>query len=72
MARGATLAAIQPPSALERRGTREFVGFRLGPAIPRHVLEYVVARTAISLRRSGAGAREAWFGQAPVPAPRSE
>src|SRR5262245_41587464 len=54
-------AAVQ----LERRGTREFVGFRLGPAIPRHVLEYVVARTAISLRRSGAAAREAWFGHAP-------
>jgi len=50
---------------LERRGTREFVGFRLGPAIPRHVLEYVVARTAISLRRGGAAAREAWFGHAP-------
>src|SRR5262249_55910921 len=37
----------------------------LGPAIPRHVLEYVVARTAISLRRGGAAAREAWFGHAP-------
>jgi AraC-like DNA-binding protein len=55
------IAAVQ----LERRGTREFVGFRLGPAVPRHVLEYVVARTAISLRRSGAAVREAWFRHAP-------
>ena len=50
---------------VERRDTRVFVGFRLGPALPRHAVEYVVTRTAISLRRSGAGAREVWFGHAP-------
>src|SRR5262249_60888978 len=40
-------------------------GCRRGSGIPRDVLECVVARTAISLRRRGAAVREAWFGHAP-------
>lgn len=46
---------------VQRRGAWALVGFHLGPALPRHAVEYVVARTAISLRRSGAGAREVRF-----------
>jgi AraC-like DNA-binding protein len=37
------------------------VTFQLGDALPRHVVEYLVARTAISLRRSGAIPREVRF-----------
>ncbi len=48
-------------SNVEARGP----SWGLGRALPRHAVEYVVARTAISLRRSGAGAREACFGHAP-------
>jgi AraC-like DNA-binding protein len=49
-----------------RHGPRAFVAFRLGEALPRHALEYVVARTAIALCRSGAGASEVWFRHAPA------
>jgi AraC-like DNA-binding protein len=49
---------------IARHGTRVFVGFRPGAGLPRHAVEYVVGRTAISLRRSGARAREVWFGHA--------
>jgi len=51
--------------AVERRGTRAFVGFRLDPGLSRHAVEYVVARTAIALARSGALPREIWFRHAP-------
>src|SRR5262245_29285063 len=47
---------------VEHRGAMAFVGFRLGRELPRHAVEYVVARTAISLRRSGAPALEVRFG----------
>jgi AraC-like DNA-binding protein len=55
---------------VERRGAWASVGFRLGRALPRHAVEYVVARTAIELRRSGAGAREVRFRHAPGAASR--
>ncbi len=50
---------------LERDGEETFVRVRLGVPTPRHVLDYVVARIAISLRRSGAGARRVAFAHAP-------
>jgi AraC-like DNA-binding protein len=50
---------------VEHRGATAFVGFRLGRELPRHAVEYVVARTAISLRRSGASALEVRFGHPP-------
>ena len=50
---------------VERRGGTAFVGFHLGPLLPRHAVEYVVARTAISLGRSGAHAREVWVQHTP-------
>lgn len=46
---------------VERRGARAFVHFALDPRLPRHVVEFLVARTAILLRRSRAGAEEVWF-----------
>jgi AraC-like DNA-binding protein len=46
---------------LEQRAARTFVGFHLAAGLPRHALEYVVARTAISLRQSAAPAAEATF-----------
>jgi AraC-like DNA-binding protein len=46
---------------LEQRAARTFVAFHLAPGLPRHALEYVVARTAISLRQSAAPAAEATF-----------
>jgi AraC-like DNA-binding protein len=46
---------------VEHRGATAFVGFRLGRELPRHAVEYVAARTAISLRRSGAPALEVRF-----------
>lgn len=46
---------------IDRDGPRATVTFRLGDRFARHVVEYLVARTAISLRRSGAAATEAWF-----------
>ncbi len=55
---------------VERRGATTFVGFGLGPEVPRHVVEYLVARTAMALRRSGAGAHEVWFRHAPAGAER--
>ena len=49
---------------VERRRVETLVEFRLAPGLPRHAVEYVVARTAILLRRSGAPARAASFGHA--------
>lgn len=43
-----------------------FVRIRLGSATPRHVVEYLVARTAIALRRSGAHAGSVAFAHAPA------
>src|SRR5262245_18730195 len=56
---------------VEDRGPAAFVGFRVGRDLPRHAVEYVVARTAISLRRSGAPALEVRFAHPPVPPPRN-
>ena len=56
-----TAAAVR----VEQRGAHSFVEFRLGPPLPRHAVEYVVTRTAIGLRRSGASAREVRFRHAP-------
>lgn len=50
---------------LEQRAARTFVGFHLAADVPRHVLEYVVARAAIALRQSAAPAAEATFAHAP-------
>lgn len=50
---------------VEHRGLGAAVVFDVGAAASRHAIEYVVARTAIALRRSGTPAREAWFGHAP-------
>jgi AraC-like DNA-binding protein len=50
---------------VEQRGARAFVHFELDPGLPRHAVEYLVARTAISLRRSGAGAEEISFRHPP-------
>src|SRR5262249_49745587 len=49
----------------EHRGATTFVGFRVGHELPRHAVEYVVARTAISLRRSGAPPLEVRFAHSP-------
>lgn len=49
---------------LEQRAARTIVAFRLA-GIPRHALEYVVARTAIALHQSAAPAAEATFPHAP-------
>lgn len=55
------------PSAvrLESRGESAVVAFGLDPTSPRHALEFVVARTAISLRRSGARPTEVRFRREP-------
>jgi AraC-like DNA-binding protein len=50
---------------VEHRGATTFVGFRVGRELPRHAVEYVVARTAISLRRSGAPPLEVRFAHPP-------
>jgi AraC-like DNA-binding protein len=50
---------------LEDRGAQVLVRFDLGPAVPRHAVDYLVTRTAISLAQSGARAREAWFHHGP-------
>jgi AraC-like DNA-binding protein len=49
---------------VEARGERVFVGFAVGSLLPRHVADYLMARTAITLRRSGARPGEAWFREA--------
>jgi hypothetical protein len=54
---------------IEHRDAIVFVAFHLGRELPRHAVEYVVARTAMSLRRSGAGACEVRFRHAPGGAP---
>jgi AraC-like DNA-binding protein len=46
---------------VERRGVSTLVAFELGNDLPRHAVEYLVARTALALRRSGAGAHRASF-----------
>ncbi len=46
---------------VQRRGSTVFVRFQLAPLLPRHAAEYLVGRTAISLRRSGAPVRDVWF-----------
>jgi len=46
---------------VDERGAETFVGFDVGAGVPRHAVEYLVARTAISLARSGARARETVF-----------
>ena len=46
---------------VEHRGARAFVHFALDARLPRHAVEFLVARTAILLRRSRAGAEEVWF-----------
>src|SRR5262245_25417042 len=51
---------------VDERGAETFVGFDVGAGVPRHAVEYLVARTAISLARSGARAREAVFRHAPA------
>lgn len=50
---------------VDERGAAAFVGFDVGPGVPRHAVEYLVARTAISLARSGARARETVFRHGP-------
>src|SRR5262245_31581243 len=50
---------------VDERGADTFVGFDIGAGVPRHAVEYLVARTAISLARSGARARETVFRHAP-------
>lgn len=46
---------------IEKRGAEVFVRVLLGPPLPRHAVEYVLARTAIGLRRSGAAVQEVRF-----------
>lgn len=46
---------------IEHRGARVFVHLALATALPRHAVEFLVARTAILLRRSRAGAEEIWL-----------
>jgi AraC-like DNA-binding protein len=50
---------------VERRGARGFVGFHLAPELPRHAVEFLLARTARALPRRPTATREAWFGHAP-------
>jgi len=60
--------AVWGPGAgvrIDRRGTLAVVRFRLGRALPRHLVEFVVARTVIGLRAGGAPACEVWFRHAP-------
>jgi AraC-like DNA-binding protein len=45
---------------IDHRGARVFVHLALGTALPRHAVEVLVARTAVLLRRSHAGAEEVW------------
>jgi AraC-like DNA-binding protein len=56
-----TSAAVR----IEQCGAHSFVEFRIGPPLPRHAVEYLVTRTAIGLRRSGAAARVVRFRHAP-------
>jgi AraC-like DNA-binding protein len=55
--------AWQIPDAVrvERSGRTAVVRFPLDDGVPRHALEYLVARTALSLRRDGAPPREVGF-----------
>lgn len=46
---------------VERRGARAFVGFRFDPALSRHAVEYLIARTAVALPRRPLATREVWF-----------
>ncbi len=55
---------------VERRDAHATVELRVDPAMPRHAVEFLVARTAILLRRSGAAAVEVSFRHAPGTAPR--
>src|SRR5262245_27903424 len=54
---------------VDERGADTFVRFDVGPGVPRHALEYLVARTAISLARSGARPRETVFRHGPAGPP---
>lgn len=49
-----------------RRGPDVTIAFRLPDALPRHALEFVVARMALGLRANGALVREVTFRHAPV------
>jgi AraC-like DNA-binding protein len=52
-----------------RDGPVTTVRFGVSPVLSRHVLEYLVARTAMSLRRSGAGAEHVAFTHAAAGTP---
>lgn len=55
---------------IDPRGVRTVVRLQLGPHLPRHATEYVVTRTTISLRRSGAAASEVGLPHPPGGPPR--
>ena len=52
------------------RDAHAVVELRVDPALSRHIVEFLMARTAILLRRSGASAAEVGFQHAPGAAPR--
>jgi len=50
---------------IARRGRLVSVAFEMGSALPRHAVEFIVARVALGLRQSGAPPREIGFRHAP-------
>ena len=62
LARFAATAWQRPDAIRVARGSRGVtVTFNAADDLPRHALEFLVARTAIALRRNRATAREVWF-----------
>jgi len=56
---------VEAPLRLERRAAHACVVFDLSPGLSRHVIEYLVVRTVLSLRRSRAVPREVRWSHAP-------